>query len=230
MGGLSAAASVIAVLQISESVISACYKYYKTAKGAKNDILEVITIIKDLKSTFQDTVQFLLDAEFDNEDPRLPLLKSLDHSFKACEAAMQNVAKELGMEISAASDPDNVQVSFTKKASWPRTEKDVRKIVQSLEGFKSLFVLAINGDALQLIRAMQGNVKQVSEGIETMIISDKHQKILDWLKMPNDPSTNHNAARKKHEPTTGTGCFSQKNLLIGRKPQTHLFGYMDSPE
>jgi ankyrin repeat domain-containing protein 50 len=49
MDGLSAAASVIAVLQISESVISACYQYYKTAKGARKDILEVITMVKDLK-------------------------------------------------------------------------------------------------------------------------------------------------------------------------------------
>jgi ankyrin repeat domain-containing protein 50 len=202
MDGLSAAASVIAVLQISESVISACYQYYKTAKGARKDILEVITMVKDLKGTL-DTIQFLLDDEGDDaEDPRLPLLKSLDPSFKACESALKDVAEQLGIEISTELDPENLKVSFKKKATWPWKEKDVGRILQSLEKFKTIFILALSGETLQVVRAIQESVKDVSESIQTMILSDRHKSILGWLKR-NDPSINHNAARKKHEPTTG---------------------------
>jgi hypothetical protein len=53
MDGLSAAASVIAVLQISESVVSACRHYYKTVKGARKEIQMVITMVNDLKSTLK---------------------------------------------------------------------------------------------------------------------------------------------------------------------------------
>jgi hypothetical protein len=202
MDGLSAAASVLAVLQISESVISACYQYYKTAKGARKDILEVISMVKDLKGTL-DTIQFLLDEEGDDaEDPRLPLLKSIDRSFKACESVLKDVSEQLGVEISTDLDPETVKVGFKKKATWPWKEKDVGKILQSLEKFKTSFILALSGETLQVVRAIQDGVKDVSESIQTMIISDRHKSILDWLK-PTDPSVNHNAARQKHEPTTG---------------------------
>ncbi len=57
---LGVAASIIAVLQISEAVISACYQYYRTAKGAKKDIIKVINIVSDLKSTLNN-LHALLD-------------------------------------------------------------------------------------------------------------------------------------------------------------------------
>ena len=162
MDGLSAAASVIAVLQISESVISACYQYYKTAKGARKDILEVISMVKDLKGTL-DTIQFLLDEEGDDaEDPRLPLLKSLDRSFKACESVLKDVSEQLGVEICTDLDPETVKVGFKKKATWPWKEKDVGKILQSLEKFKTIFILALSGETLQVVRAIQDGVKDVS--------------------------------------------------------------------
>jgi hypothetical protein len=115
---------------------------------------------------------------------------------------MKNVAEQLGIELSTELDPQNVKVSFKNKATWPWKEKDVRKILQSLEKFKTIFILALNGETLQVVRAIQESVKDVSESIRTMTISDRHKSILDWVKS-NDPSINHNAARQKHEPTTG---------------------------
>src|SRR5205814_49793 len=50
--------------------------------------------------------------------------------------------------------------------------------------------------------AIQEGVKDVTESIKKMAISDRHKSILKWLKVT-DPSVNHNAARLKHEPTTG---------------------------
>jgi hypothetical protein len=202
MDGLSVAASIIAVLQISESVISACYQYYKTAKGARKDILEVISMVKDLKSTL-DTIRFLLDDDDgDVEDARLPLLKSLEPSFTACEEAMRDVAQRLGIELSSELDAGTLKISRKKKATWPWKEKEVAKILQSIEKFKTIFILALNGETLQVVRAIQDSVKEVSESIQKMTISDRHKRILKWLKS-SDPSVNHNAARKKHEPTTG---------------------------
>jgi ankyrin repeat domain-containing protein 50 len=201
MDGLSAAASVIAVLQISESVISACYQYYKTAKGARKDILQVISMVKDLKGTL-DTIQFLLDDDGDAEDPRLPLLKSLEPSFAACEEAMRDVAQRLGIELDNEFDPGTLKISLKKKATWTWKEKEVAKTLQCIEKFKTIFILALNGETLKVVRAIQDSVKEVSESIQKMTITDRHKRILKWLKS-SDPSVNHNAARKKHEPTTG---------------------------
>ena len=195
MAEIGVVSSVIAVIQISEQVISACKDYYKTAKGAKKTILEVITAVKDLKSTL-DTIEFLLDTDCDTEDPRLPLLKSLDASFKACGAALKEVATQLGITFNTDLKPDNFQVSFQKKATWPWREKDISKIHQTIEKYKTTFILAMNGETLKVILAIQ-------DSVQTMIISEKHDKILKWLNLSIEPSTNHNAARKKHQPATG---------------------------
>lgn len=200
MDGISAAASVMAVLQISESVISACYQYYKTARGARKDILEVISMVKDLKGTL-DTIHFLLDDDDDAEDPRLPLLNSLDRSFTACQEAIRDIANQLGIDL-ATDSAENIKINFRKKATWPWKEKEVVKILQSLEKYNTIFILALSGETLKVVCAIQEGVKDVTESIKKMTISERHKSILNWLNVT-DPSVNHNAARLKHEPTTG---------------------------
>src|SRR5579859_3290227 len=125
MDGVSGAASVIAVLQISES---ACNKYIKTVKSARKDILQVIEMVTHLNSTLN-TIQSLLGDDGDTEDPCLLLLKSLDSSFLACREAIEDVAKQLGLELGTASNKEPIKITFIKKATWPWKEKDVAKIV-----------------------------------------------------------------------------------------------------
>jgi ankyrin repeat domain-containing protein 50 len=221
MDGLSAAASIIAVLQISESVISACRQYYKTAKNARKDILEIISMVHALKGTL-DTIKALLDEDDsdndddDDEDPRIPLLQSLEPSFAACEEAMRGIAQRLGIELGVEVDPGTLKVSFKKKATWPWKEKEVAKILQSIEKFKTIFILALNGETLQVVRAIQESVKDISESIQKFTLSDKHKRILKWLKS-SDPSVNHNAARKKHEPTTGDWLLESEIFINWKK-------------
>ena len=53
LAGIGVAANVIAVIQISEHVISACYQYFRTIKDAKQDILDIINIVGGLKTTLE---------------------------------------------------------------------------------------------------------------------------------------------------------------------------------
>jgi hypothetical protein len=87
MEGLGVAASIMQVLQISEKVVSACYQYYRTARGAKKDILEVINIVGGLKTTLE-SLRLLLAAAGDPADPRLPHLARLDGPLKSCQYAL----------------------------------------------------------------------------------------------------------------------------------------------
>ncbi len=61
----------------------------------------------------------------------------------------------------------------------------------------------------RLSQAIQGNVTSLNESMEELKIGqqaslkDRHQgKIFRWLSSP-DPSSNHNSAREKQQPTTG---------------------------
>lgn len=225
MDGLSGAASVIAVLQISESVISACYQYIKTARGARKDILQVIKMVNDLKGTL-DGIQYLLNDDSDNEDPCLPLLKSLDSTFATCREAFEDIAKQLGIAINAPSTERPIEITFLKKVIWPWKEKEVTKILESLERFKTIFSLALNGETLQVVRAIQEGVKEVTKSIQKIAISDRHKSILKWLKVT-DSSVNHNAARLKHEPTTGDWLLESEifiNWTKAKKESLWLYG------
>ena len=66
---LGVAASVIAVIQISEQVISACYQYYRTAKDTKKDINDVINVVGGLKTTLEN-LRMLLDENDNSDDPQ----------------------------------------------------------------------------------------------------------------------------------------------------------------
>jgi hypothetical protein len=144
-------------------------------------------------------IQDLLDEDCAAEDPSLPLLKSLDRSFKACKSTVENVDEQLGVELSGEPDSETVKISFKKRATWPWKEREVSQSLQSIEKFKTIFILALDGKTLQVGRTIQESVTNVSESIQKM---DRHRSILDWFQS-SDPSVNHNEARKKHEPTTG---------------------------
>jgi NACHT domain len=201
MEGLNVADNVISILQLIKSVISACYQYHKAAKGAQKDILRVITIIDGLKSTLDMIKDFMLEDDKDDEDPRLSTLKSLDRSFKECRGAMNDIAIQLGIDLENIPQED-VKITIKRKATWPWKEKEVAKMVQSLEAFQTIFILALNGDTYKVICAIQDSVKDVAESTNKMVRSERQKSILNWLNVT-DPSVNHNAAQLKHEPTTG---------------------------
>lgn len=67
-----------------------------------------------------------------------------------------------------------------------------------MELSKNTQLLAIVRATLGISLAIADNVANVPESMQ-IIMNDK---IIDWFQL-SDPSSNHNAARRKHEPTTG---------------------------
>ena len=63
--GLGVAASVIAIIQISEQVITGCIHYFRMAKEAKTDIQSVIDVAGGLKVTLENLKMILDEAEAD---------------------------------------------------------------------------------------------------------------------------------------------------------------------
>jgi hypothetical protein len=158
-------------------------KSHQSTKSTKSrelspPILEVRTAVKDLNNVLDD-IQMLIENDGDGDgDDRLPLLNSLSATFKSCETALQEIAlKELGVTFDAELNTGNVKVSFKKKASWPWKEKGVSKILRNIEKYKTTFILAITGDTLQLLRAVQECVHDVSEPVQPMM-SKKHENII----------------------------------------------------
>ena len=67
------------------------------------------------------------------------------------------------------------------------------------------FILALAGYTLPATLVIKDEVAGIRESVQKITINQRKEekdRVLDWLKL-SDPSTNHFAARKKHEPTTG---------------------------
>jgi len=224
MDGLSVAASIIQVIQISEQIVSTCYKYYRTATHAEDDIRSIINNVGGLKITLEN-LRVLVTA-----NPGLAHFARLDGPLKSCQTTLEIIAKKLGATSTTGSTLTAPKVGLTKKLTWPWKEKELTKMLDVIEKQKTMFILALGGDTLETMLSIQDTVEYVRntttsiqesvDGVRNTSSSihqtvtevltstrsaarnERHDKILNWLKS-SDPSTNHNAARKKHQPTTG---------------------------
>ena len=217
IAGFGTAASVIAVIQISEQVITTCFQYVRTAKEAKSDIQSVINVVGGLKTTLEN-LKMLLGETMDDE---LPHLRSLDGPLATSCAALVSLARELGVDIEVDMDQQLFKFSFVKRLRWPWKEKEVDKVLGTIEKHKATLILAVAGDTLQtalITQADVGEVKvslgelngEVTEvkgyvcGIPKYLEEQRTKDIFRWLRAKtSDVQTNHLSAREKHEPTTG---------------------------
>lgn len=223
MAELGVVASVVTIVQLSEQILLACFEYYKTAKNAKQDILNIINVISGFQSTLKN-LKTLVDEHGKNlefEDPGLQNLKNLKkHEFGQCDEKLHELAALLGYEtIETNTDSTEVKVSFVKRAKWPLKEKEVAKIVGFIESHKQTFILATSADSLQLDLEIKEIVTETSTTIQKMILSGEDEKVLSWLRLVNT-STNHKLACDKREPTTGDWFLQSESFVNWTKTQT----------
>jgi hypothetical protein len=152
LAGLAVAASVIAVIQISEQVITGCIHYFQTTKEAKTDIQSVIDVVGGLKISLENLKMILDETEADE----LPHLRSLDKPLEACCGAMLSLAQKLGVDIERDKGQGEFNFNFKRRMLWPWKEKEVNKILDTIEKHKATFSLAVSGDTLQTVLIGRG--------------------------------------------------------------------------
>jgi hypothetical protein len=133
MDGLSGAASVIAVIDISAKITVACYQYYKAVKNAKDDIERVQRKVSDITLILEKLKLYSQDKK------RLSTTHGLSDSLEQCLRDMENMRTklDLGKTRKAIS-----RIGF-RALKWPFTSKQVDKIISTLEGYKQTFSLAL---------------------------------------------------------------------------------------
>ena len=192
-----------------------------------------------LKSTLE-SLRLLIDSVADPADTRLPHLARLDVPLKSCQSELQSIANKLHVNPAMNFNLADVKISIPRRLVWPWKEKEVEKLLRVIEKQKTIFILALGGDTLRAVLSIEDTVEGVqvttSSIQETMVdvrtsalsiqemvaearsaaerqtTSQRHAKILDWIKL-SDPSTNHNAARQKHQPTTGQWFLESEQFV-----------------
>ena len=135
MDGLSGAASVIAVVDISAKIVSLCYQYSVTVKDAKNDVECIKKKVDDVKRVLEG-VKKLLDR------PHKARLSTTYNLFMSLEQCL----RELGSLKSRLESSKAISRFGVRALKWPFTSKQVEKIVSSLEAHKHTFTLALQID------------------------------------------------------------------------------------
>lgn len=176
---LSVAASIIAVVQISQSVVCACYDYVQTANNAEKDIMNTINIVSGLKIIL-DRLKNLVEKE--NNFATQSLLKQLDAQrgpIHTCKTALQEIESRLVIKSDS---------KLVRAIKWPWISNEIKKILETIEKEKGTLILILQAD--------------VRDSVCEIVRDENFDRVIRWLSSP-DPSSNHNSARKKCERTTG---------------------------
>ncbi|TVY35584.1 hypothetical protein LSUB1_G005613 [Lachnellula subtilissima] len=197
MDGLSAAASVVALVQISGQIYNLCQTYYSGVKSAREDIRR----LRNEVTSLQDVLNGVADLADSPASAKLAVLDLLNQP----GGLVQQCRTELAGLITKLVDGqgDGTMKSLGLRAlKWPFTKKDVDATVSIVGRQKALFHLALTTDITTLTVAIDQGITQLRLDFAASRVDDQRDKIIKWLSCT-DPSFNHLAACKKHQPMTG---------------------------
>jgi DNA-binding transcriptional MerR regulator len=138
MDGLSAAASVFAVIDISAKILSLCLQYSAAVKDAKKDVERIQRKVADIKVILEKIKQLLNGRDTTQLSTTHELSDSLKEYFRELE--------ELGAELEPGKTHKAMSRFGVRALKWPFKSKQVEKIVSSLERYEQTFTLALQVD------------------------------------------------------------------------------------
>jgi hypothetical protein len=134
-------ASLIAVLQITASVINVCYVYQSGVRNAPRDLNRITDQLVGLRSVLESLLK-LAQSEDGTGSPRLLTLKLLngpDGPLPKCEAELKHLKEKL--------EPANSGWrKFGQAVTWPLKEGEVRVTLDHIERTKGILHLGLTAD------------------------------------------------------------------------------------
>lgn len=138
MDGLSSTASVIAVIQLTGSLVKICGGYIQEVKYARDDIVTLQGAITGLQGILQDLQKFLQS----HDDKILPTSSRLVSNITNCCTDL----RALEAKINPGSGNKLMRRVGLRALKWPLKRTEVEGIVQNIERYKSSFTLSLQVD------------------------------------------------------------------------------------
>ncbi|PZD23658.1 WD40 repeat protein [Pyrenophora tritici-repentis] len=177
MDGLSGAASVVAVIDISAKITLICYQYSIAVKDAKDDIERVQRKFDDITHILEKLKQ-LVDSQ---DKKRLSTTHGLSDSLKRCLRELEDMKVKL--------DPGKTRKTISRiglrALKWPFTSKQVDKIVSTLEGYEHTFTLALQVDQTFLVLNMDQKLDLAKLPVATGAAFNSHNEEHNARCLPN---------------------------------------------
>ncbi|KAF1948113.1 hypothetical protein CC80DRAFT_486595 [Byssothecium circinans] len=141
MDGLSGAASVIAVVDMSAKVASLCFQYSIEVKHAKGDIERLYRKVNETKNVLEKLQQLLRQDE-----SQLSTTRTLLDPLQRCYQELKYLEDNLKAKLEPGLGRKAMQRFGMRALKWPLTSKEVEKAVQNLEKYGNTFSLALQVD------------------------------------------------------------------------------------
>jgi hypothetical protein len=142
MDGLSGAASVIAIVDISAKVASLCFQYSAAVKHAKGDIERLQRKVNDIKNVLEE-LQRLLDKQ---DKSQLSTTCTLLDPLQKCSQELEGLEAKLKVKLEPSRGRKAMQRFGIRALKWPLTSKEVGETVENLEKYGNAFSLALQVD------------------------------------------------------------------------------------
>jgi hypothetical protein len=140
MDGLSGAASVIAVIDVSVKVTALCSQYITAVKSAKNDIECIKKKVSDIKHIVEG-IKKLLDG------PHKAQLSTTHGLFQSLEQCLQQL-QQLEEQLEPGKTRKAMSRFGVRALKWPFTSRQVEDILSSLEAYERSFTIALGVDQM----------------------------------------------------------------------------------
>ena len=141
MEGLAGAASIIAVIQVADRILTLCGNYALAVKDAKKDIERLMTEVASLDNVLK-RVDGMAKSDAMNLYISHSVVKELGGTIRGCRSTL--------CELEAQLDPGKrhkLMSHFGIRAlKWPFKSKDVINIIETLNRHKCTIILALNLD------------------------------------------------------------------------------------
>jgi hypothetical protein len=197
--------SALTLVQLSGSILLSCYQYISKARSAPGDITKIINEINSLKGILEHLAPLV--TGIDERGPSsLNSLHSPDGPFYSCSL----VLKDLENKLKALNEASSIR----KRLQWPFEGSKLDETLGKLEKHKTTFILAVSGVSYQV------NIK-TKVMLDDIKVEAHRKEVLAWLKGA-DPTTNYNAARRKHEPHTGDWLLQSSTFELWRKEHAQI--------
>jgi hypothetical protein len=138
-------ASVGAVLQLTDQVITAVQGYISGVKSAKGDIEAIQKELSSLNGVLKELEAFL--TQTDHEPTRMSVTKQCRPALGDCDTAMKNILQKL--ETKSAKPSRRERLTFgvlRKELLWPLQKADVETLRNIVSRRREIIQLALTVD------------------------------------------------------------------------------------
>ncbi|KAK8008090.1 hypothetical protein PG991_010641 [Apiospora marii] len=184
---LGVAASVIAVIELTDRVVELCRAYIGSATEASRDLRRILAEVSAVKAILEN-LQFLgeNDAEFSGV---LQILERQEGLIPQCTRCVAELEKLFPPDVRGTGKGKERMQRVLTSLSWPLKEAKAKKLLGELAAHKLNLSLVLTTESTQDIKGVKMGVQRVEKSL-----SEKDRRdVLSWLQRTN-PSNNHNCA------------------------------------